>query len=1341
MKKLLCVLLSLLMAFSTMSVISSATLAVDEPETEMTAPETEVTEPETEVTEPETEVTEPETEVTEPETDVTEPETDVTEPDTDVTEPETDVTEPDTDVTEPDTEVDEPFAYTMTGFVPAEENASVYSPYPYTNGYWDYCKNAETGLWEYKFIYDFADICYEGNALRFIDAEGYPVDFVYTDGQFVNDNGEALDEELLTVATNERNGKIYIGITYDDQSIQYPVTFAESGIASVTAENTGKNVSAYIDGRYTRLYTGENEGDVIFFYDTLYCEGVSFTVEYENGDKERFAFSDEDGTFVNDEGDCLSFDTFSFTESQEYEEWQPGGEYEVNCYYKGFSFAVPYAVSENPVKAVEYTQAEIPQYKENWDGDYSYCEKTECEDCEDRYFEYEINKSFPVQGDKITVTYTDDTVVEYVLNGKYFVDAEGNRLPWQSMVCHNDQNDKHWTVGENKFTFELYGYNVELTASVLENGIADVEFKPLRIIENNFGEWVTEDEDQFYVYNQLPFVTGAEFTVTFTDGNAVTYTYDKDSDWFVDAEGNYFEFSINTEHTSQYENPWGVDVYELPVDVADFATTVKVTIVKNSVAAIAFEPAEPYVFAFEQDGFWVDVENPETGEIEEKFWYDTSACDPYAEGNKLYVQYTSGKVDVFTYDAEQGKFLNANGVATSAMYDIEFVDPQEYVTWSIDAPEYNYIAVTFMGVASAVRIVLDNGEAPQAANINNVSNGNGYVTLAWDNVANAEKYIVYRRAMDKYGKFTGYWTVVGETTECIYQDAINASAPGYYVYFIHTENAYGKSVFEAENQTYVSYVPAVSGFGVAQSKKGVSIKWNGFDGQIAIYRRAAGEAEWTYLATLDGSKKAVIDPNVSSGTYYKYAAIRIDGENASGVAESSLIKYLATPHMSTIKNAASGIYFNWTKSEGATAYRVYRRGAGEKYYTLIATTSNLWYCDQAVGNQMGKYYKYTVKAVSGNYMSDYEDGLVLQRNLAPALTSVANTNNGVVVKWNKLNNATGYAVYRRGAGQTAWTYLGTTKNLQYLDTGVKNANCNYYRYTVRAFFGSVYGSFDANGLVILRLTAPKITRVRNDAYGIRVEFNAIKGAKGYYVYQKTSGSSWVRVGTTTSTSFVDVNVKEGVYYTYTVKAFNGSYMSDYVATTTAHRCVPAPGLPSLINAANGVKVTWYAVANADKYYIGRRDVGGTWTTLKTITKAELKKDANGQCYYVDITAVDGKTYNYTVQASVGGITSGYFDNRYITYYAPVDVLSAKSGTGTVTITWERSPKAASYIVLRKADGASGYSIYKSGVKGTSFTDDDVTSGKTYSYKVWATGGPSGMQGMSADGAVKSCTAK
>lgn len=1230
-------------------------------------------------------------------------------------------------------------AYTFTGFTPADEHSSVYSPYQYTGGIWNYCKDEETGVWSYEYEYDFYDIYLEGNKLNFVDSDGYPVEFVCIDGQFCNADGEVLDDSQLVVEPNGNKGKLYIKITYGDNTVQYPVIFADSGIESICAENTPYELSAYIDGRYMRLSEGENAGEVAFFYDTLYCEGVSFVVTYKNGDEERFAYSEDEGTFVNGDGELLTFDSFSFTESQDYEEWQPGGDYAVKCYYKGFGFEVPYTVSENPVKSVEYTQAEIPQYKENWDGELSYCENEDCENCEDSYFNYTISKHFPVQGDKVKVTYADDTAVEYTYKGRYYVDSQGNRLPSQSLVCHNDQNKAHWSVGENTFIFEVYGHDVELTANVTESGIKSVEFAPVNILENNFGEW--DEEADAYIYSELPFINGANFTVTFTDGNSITYYYDKETGWFVDNAGNMFEFEINTETTDQHQTPWGIGKHYLPVDVSGFETQLEVNVAANPVAAIAFMPAQPYVFKYEQDGEWVEIEDPETGEYKEIFWYDTSVCDPYTEGNKLAVQYKDGRTEVYTYSEDKGNFFNENGDEISALYNVKIEDCQYYNLWSMDDGDNNYLKVSFMGVSCRVRVLLDNGEAPVAATVTAVKSQKDNVKITWNHVANAESYTVYKKTTDRDGKYTGEWEVVGNTTECVYQEKINNSTePCYYVYIVHAQNSYGQSEYEASKEAYAKYVPAVKGFNVAPNKRGVSIKWNAFAGQIEIYRRAAGETKWTYLATLDGNKKSVIDPNVKSGTYYKYTAIRVDGNNKSEKVESSLIKYLATPHLSTIKNAASGIYLNWTKAEGASGYRVYRRGEGEKYYTLIATTKNLWYCDQAIGSQMGKYYKYTVKAVWGSYLSDCEDGLVLQRNLFPTLTSVSNTNNGVVVKWNKLNKATEYRVYRRGAGQTTWTYLGTTKNLQFLDKGVKNYGGNYYRYTVRAMFGKTYGTFDTNGRVILRLAAPEITRVKNDANGVKVEFKAVKGATGYYVYHKVGKSSWVRVGTTTKTSFVDMNVKAGTSYIYTVKAYKGSYMSDYVATTTPLIHVPAPAVNTPINTSNGIKITWQEVPMAETYYVGRRDVNGTWKTIKTIKKSEVKKDSNGLIYYIDTTAVEGKTYNYSVRAYAKGTSSGYMENRFGTFFAPVDVLSAKNVDGGIKITWEKSPKAKGYVIWRKTEGETKLDTYN--VKdATSFVDEHVTSGETYTYKVLVYGGANGKQSESVSGASKTCTAK
>ncbi len=1248
-------------------------------------------------------------------------------------------------VDETDTESgieNEEYGYTSINFEPDPENESYYKPYRYSNGYWEYVRDEQTDTWSYDFIYDCNDIYLDGNKIILSDAQGNECVYTCVDGAFCNADDEYLDDAVLeSDLVTDENGDTFVEIRYDGLVDKYPVEFTQTDIKAVEIKNSPKALAAYTDGSYARLWAGENEGQVAFCYDTLFNEGSGFTVYYTNGEVEEFAYDSEEGTYIDQNGSELDYEAFSYIDSQDYEEWQAGNTYSIACYYKGYSFGMDFAVSANPVKAVNYEQASIPQVKEGWDGDVEY---GDCENCEDGCFIYDIGGKFPCAGDKIIVTYSDDSTKEFVLDGYYFTDTEDadNVIPYEIMAIYDNQSTDHWQVGVNTFNLALYGYTAELSAEVLPNEIVSVDFAPVKIIENNGGYWdYDEDENQIYIYNNPHFLYGSRFTITFADGEEVTYYYDKDEDWFCDEEGNLFEQSINTETTQQHEEPWGIGTHTLCVEVGGIETDVTVTVVANPVKAINFVPGTPYVFEFETDGEWSEYYDEETETTEECFIYDTSDCEPYTEGNKLEVAYTNGKTDVFTYSEDAGKFLNAKGQSLSPAYDVELYDVQILLPWSMEEPDYNYLGVTFMGVVGVVRVVLDDGEIPEAATITQAYNGTDSVTLLWENVANAEKFIVYRRKMSESGKAQGNWIVVGETTDCAFEDVTVGNDVGYYIYFVHADNSNGTSAYDAEKALYVKYVPPVKNFKVTSAANGVSIKWDAFDGEIAIYRRAAGEAEWTYLATRNGMKNSVIDPNVQSGKYYKYAAVRVDDEMESVVTESSLLKYIATPDIKTIKNAVSGIYFNWTAVEGATGYRVYRRAAGEKSYKLIATTQNLWYCDQSVKENNGTYYKYTVKAYSGNYMSAYKDGPVLQRLIFPVMTSVANTNDGVLVKWNKLNKATEYRIYRRGAGQNTWTYLGTTKGLQFLDKGVKNASGNYYRYTVRAVFGKTYGGFDTNGLVILRLGTPSLTRAKNVNGGLNVEWSAVKGATGYYVYRKTSKTTWLRIGTTTKTSYVDNTAAAGTEYIYTVKAYKGSYMSGYVSGGIKYAYIPEPAVLTPVNVADGVMVKWYEVPVAERYYVGRRLNNGTWETIKVIYKADIKKDEHGNLYYIDKTAVDGTTYGYSVRAYAKNATSSYTENRFTTYYDPIDVTSAKNTAKGITITWEKSPKADSYLLLRKAEGDNGFMFYKNGLTGTSFTDEDVTAGVKYTYVVWACGGPRGKVGNSVSGASKSCTAK
>ncbi len=261
-----------------------------------------------------------------------------------------------------------------------------------------------------------------------------------------------------------------------------------------------------------------------------------------------------------------------------------------------------------------------------------------------------------------------------------------------------------------------------------------------------------------------------------------------------------------------------------------------------------------------------------------------------------------------------------------------------------------------------------------------------------------------------------------------------------------------------------------------------------------------------------------------------------------------------TPKVATT-NELNGIKITWNAVEDAVKYEVYRRQAGQKKWTLLDTTTSTAITDTKVTS--GIYYCYSIRAYNkiGQY-SDYIAANAQNRKYmaTPKLTGISNATNGLCIKWNAVNGngRMEYRVYRRGAGSTSWTYLGTTTSTTWIDSGVKNASGGYYRYTVRAVQGTNgsgwYSAFDTNGLYLKRLANPALKSAVSSSAGITVKWGAVSGTTGYYVYRKTANSGWVRiasVGGTNNTTYLDKTARKGVTYTYTVRAVYGATTSAY----------------------------------------------------------------------------------------------------------------------------------------------------------------------------------------------------
>jgi fibronectin type 3 domain-containing protein len=308
--------------------------------------------------------------------------------------------------------------------------------------------------------------------------------------------------------------------------------------------------------------------------------------------------------------------------------------------------------------------------------------------------------------------------------------------------------------------------------------------------------------------------------------------------------------------------------------------------------------------------------------------------------------------------------------------------------------------------------------------------------------------------------------------------------------------------------------------------------------------RKNGSGEYIPLATV--STTTYVDTMAQSGVTYTYSVRCVaagDGESyASGYATGKNITYLAQP--SNLKASSAGynsVKVTWSKVSGATAYVVYRKN-GSSWKSLKKVTTNS-YTD--TGLTTGTSYTYTVRAYKSSIYSTINTTGVSASPVPAAvkLTSISRNGSSITIKWNKVDGASGYYIYRKVPGGS-WSSIKTVGSsvTSYTNTGLKPGS---YTYTVRAYRTvskkNISGALNSTGKSInYNPDAPKLSSVTVAKGSVTVKWAKVANATGYLVYRKTAGAGWQLISTitkNTTVSYKDTKAVKGKTYYYTVRAY------------------------------------------------------------------------------------------------------------------------------------------------------------------------------------------------------------
>mgnify|MGYP002650684132 CR=1 FL=1 len=345
---------------------------------------------------------------------------------------------------------------------------------------------------------------------------------------------------------------------------------------------------------------------------------------------------------------------------------------------------------------------------------------------------------------------------------------------------------------------------------------------------------------------------------------------------------------------------------------------------------------------------------------------------------------------------------------------------------------------------------------------------------------------------------------------------------------------------------------APSGLSVSNTIASLTLKWNAVKGATGyeIYR-AGTDGKYSKITTVTST--SYVDTSVKNNAQYSYKIKAYNTACTSAFSTAASLKKTQIS-VSNLKADANGskVQLSWTGGvTGAEGYVIYRRTEGGSYDEIGRTSGNTYSNTISAGI---KYY-YAVAVYSGSRTEDKCPEVGVMYLAEPAVTGASNITSGVQVKWSKVTGATGYIVYRKGAGK-GWGRIADIKSgstVSYTDTTA--ASGTTYTYTVRAYNGSTMGDWHSTKSV-KRLSDPKLTSASKVSGGINVRWTGVTGATGYIVYRKSGSGSWGRIADIKSgstVSYTDRTAKAGTTYTYTVRAYSGSTMGDWSSTKTARR--------------------------------------------------------------------------------------------------------------------------------------------------------------------------------------------
>ena len=357
----------------------------------------------------------------------------------------------------------------------------------------------------------------------------------------------------------------------------------------------------------------------------------------------------------------------------------------------------------------------------------------------------------------------------------------------------------------------------------------------------------------------------------------------------------------------------------------------------------------------------------------------------------------------------------------------------------------------------------------------------------------------------------------------------------------------------------------------------------------------------TSVATVDSNGKVTAK---KAGT----ATITVKTSNGK-TAICKVTVNLPAPQITGLSNTTGGIKISWNKVDGAYGYRLYYKPASGGWKRFKDTTATSFTDSGVVPNKTETYTIRCIDK-NGNTISGFNSTGWSKKYtpVAPTISKLDITTGGIKLSWNKIAGVYGYRLYYK-TSSGGWKRFKDTTATSFTDSGVSPNRTETYTIRCIDKNGNTISGFNSTGWSKKYTpVAPTISKLDITTGGIKLSWNKIAGVYGYRLYYKTSSGGWKRFKDTTATSFTDSGVSPNRTETYTIRCIdkNGKTVSGFYSRGWSKKYTPvAPTITRLSNTSKGVSVTWNKIAGVYGYRLYRKYDGGSWTKVKDTTSTSF----------------------------------------------------------------------------------------------------------------------------------------